>query len=177
MNKFHLVATIVLVFIISLVVGTGFSYHNEEVSLRARSIAQQRAVEIVFDETWKVIAQQAQVADKYKESFEEIYPALMEGRYGNSRGGALMSWITESNPEFNTALFEQLSRSIESKRAHLTKEQKTLLDIKREHDVLRTKIPSSLFVGRRPTIEVNIISSSKAKEALDSGQEENIKVF
>jgi len=34
----------------------------------------------------------------------------MEGRYGNDRGGALMSWVQESNPNFDMKSSASLSK-------------------------------------------------------------------
>jgi hypothetical protein len=34
----------------------------------------------------------------------------MEGRYGNDRGGALMSWVQESNPNFDMKASASLSK-------------------------------------------------------------------
>ncbi len=169
---FCTIAAIVLVF-----VSMSFSFTNQEVELRTRAEAQQKAVEVVFDETWKVIAQQAQVADKYRESFKEIYPALMEGRYGNARGGALMSWVTESNPDFDTSLFDRLSRSIEAKRAALTREQKVLLDVKRSHDALRQRLPSRWFVGDVAELEAVVITSTRAETAAATGKDDDVGLF
>lgn len=152
-------------------------YNNSEVSLRNQAAAQQKNLEVVFDKTWKVISQQAQVADEAKEAFKEIYPELMEGRYGNARGGALMSFIQEHNPQFDISLYKQVSASIESLRAEFAREQKKLLDIKREHDDLRQKFPSSLVVGSRPEIEVVIVTSSRTEEAFTSGKEDDTSVF
>lgn len=153
------------------------SYNNTEISLRNQTVAQQKANEAVFDQTWKIISQQAQIANEYKNSFEKIYPQLMEGRYGNARGGALLSFITESNPNFDTKLYSQLANSIEIQRTEFTREQKKLIDIKREHDVLRQSFPSNLFVGNRPEIQITIVTSHKTEETFRTGKDEDIEVF
>lgn len=153
------------------------SYNNREVGLRNRAAAQQKNLEVVFDRTWKIISQIAQVADAGKEAFKEIYPALMEGRYGNARGGALMSWIQESNPQFDMKLYDKLAAAIESQRTDFAREQQKMLDIKREHDDLRLKFPSSFFVGSRPELTVIIVTSSKTDEAFRTGQEDDINLF
>lgn len=153
------------------------SVSNTEKGLRNQFNAQNKNMEVVYDNTWKIIQQKAGVASEYKKSFAKIYPDLMAGRYGNARGGALMSWIQESNPEFSTKLYEDLSSSIEAQRNIFTHEQQKSIDIKREHDNLRTMFPTSLFVGGRPELELRLVTSQRTDEAFESGKDDNVKLF
>ncbi|VVB50651.1 Uncharacterised protein [uncultured archaeon] len=154
-----------------------FSVSNQEITLRNQVKAQQENLKVVFDTTWKIIQQQAEVADQYKDAFAKIYPALMSGRYGNQRGGALLSFIKESNPEFNINLYEKLANSIEAQRITFAGEQKKLIDLKREHDNLRQTFPNNLIVGSRPEIVLEIVTSDKTNEAFKTGKENDVKLF
>lgn len=180
------IMAIVALVVVSIVVIIGvptimyFSYNNKEVVLRNAIAAQQKANEAVYDETWKVITQVAQVAENYKDSFKEIYPKLMEGRYGNARGGALMSWIKESNPTFDTKLYEKLANAIEAQRANFTREQKKLLDIKQMHDNLIDVQPGRFFlvtIGGTQKIEVKIVTSSRTEKTFATGKDDDVNVF
>lgn len=151
--------------------------HNTEVQLRASIEAQQKVCLSSFDKTWKIIQQQAQVAERYKTTFKEIYPQLMEGRYGNARGGALMSFIQESNPQFDTRLFDRLAASIEAQRTAFHRDQQLLIDRKREHDVFLQSFPVSLIVGSRSKVEIQLITSARTEEAYQSGQENDLELF
>lgn len=115
-----------------------FTTSNGEIRLRAEVEAQKKNVTAVFDNTWKIIKQQAQVSDEYKDAFKDIYTGIMDERYSSERGGALFSWITEQNPNFDTKLYANLQVSIEAQRTNFTREQKKLIDLKREHDVYLT---------------------------------------
>jgi len=152
------------------------SYNNTEIRLRNQIGAQQKSNEAVFDNTWKIIKEQAGIADQYKEAFAKIYPDLMAGRYGNARGGALLSFITESNPQFDTKLYEKVSNSIEAQRTVFTNEQKKLLDLKREHDNVRMTFPGSVFVGSRPAIEVVVVTSTRTEKAFNTGKDDDLLV-
>lgn len=175
--KFGILA-VVLVVLMLLVGGLmAVSYSNREIRVRKQIETQQEACKLVYDETWKVIAQKAQVAEKYKDAFKEIFPALMEGRYGNARGGALMSFVKEANPSFDASLYKDLSAAIEGKRAAFTREQKRLLDLKRVHDTLLETFPSCLFVGSREPVEVQTVTSGKTKQTFETGEENDIDVF
>jgi len=153
------------------------SYSNSEVRLRNQVTAQQKSNEAVFDNTWKIISQQAQIADQYKEAFKKIYPDLMAGRYGNARGGALMSFITESNPTFDVKLYEKVANSVEAQRTVFTNEQRKLIDIKREHDNVRTTFPGSFFVGSRAEVQIVIVTSSKTDAAFKAGKDDDTVLF
>lgn len=154
------------------VFGMYASYSNAEIGLRSQIKAVQKSNEAVFDSTWKIIKQQCQVADKYKDAFKDIYKGIMAERY--SKGdGSLMKWITEANPNFDVRLYEKVSNSIEAQRLSFLREQQKLLDLKREHDNIRLRIPSGWFVGSRPEIEVVIVTSSKSEEAFKAGKEDD----
>lgn len=167
----------VIVLVVGMIVGMMWvTTSNSEIRLRTQIKAQQTSCTVVFDNTWKIISQKAQVSDKYKEAFKDIYPKLMEGRYGNARGGALLSFITESNPNFDVSLYKDLMNAIEAQRNTFTREQNKLIDLKREHDTLLQTFPSSMFVGSRSTIEIQIVTSGKTKEAFSTGEENDVKL-
>jgi hypothetical protein len=152
------------------------SYSNSEVRLRNAVVAQQKSNETSFDTCWKIIQGQAQVADKYKDSFKEIYVGLMEGRHYD-KGGQLMKFITEANPNFDIKLFEKVANSIESQRVSFKRDQDKLIDLKREHDNILTTMPGSFFVGSRPPVEIKIVTSSKTEKTFETRKEDDIDVF
>lgn len=167
-----LTASGVLFLAVFIGVGSFFQYSNTEIGLRNQIGAQQKSNEAVFDNTWKIIKQQAGIADNYKDAFKEIYPALMEGRYGNARGGALMSFVKESNPTFDTTLYSKLSNTVEAQRSIFTREQQKLIDINREHDNLLQQFPSSVFLSSRKPIDIVVVTSSKTDDVFKSRKEE-----
>lgn len=152
------------------------SYSNQEVRLRNAVKAQQHANETSFDTCWKIIQGQAQVADKYKDSFKEIYTGLMEGRH-YEKGGALMKFITEANPTFDIRLFEKVSNSIEGQRTSFMRDQQKLIDLKREHDNLLVTMPGSLFIGSRPPVEIKVVTSTHTEKTFETRKEDSIDVF
>jgi len=156
-----------------------FTISNHEVQLRNSILAQQKANTVVFDNTWKIIKQQAGVTDQYKDSFKEIYTQIFSERYGtqNERAGALMSWITEQNPQFDTKLYSQLMTSIEAQRTIFTTNQKKLIDLKREHDTYLEVFPNWLFIGGRSKINIKIVTSEKTEQVFQEGQENDINLF
>ena len=88
-----------------------------------------------------------------------------------------MKWITESNPNFDVSLYKDLSSSIEAERTGFFMEQKKLIDLDREHKVLRQKWPSSMFIGSRADVEFTIITSDKTEAIYEAGKENDVNVF
>ena len=153
-----------------------FTYNNQEISLRKESIAQKGKIEGVYDKMWKILQQKAQVTDQYKESFSEIYPNLIEGRY--SKGdGSLMKWIQENNPNFDTSLYKDLMESIESQREAFQTSQERMLDIIREHNTLCKQFPSKWFISDDSDINYIVISSTVSKQVMETAKDDNIDLF
>lgn len=88
-----------------------------------------------------------------------------------------MSWISEANPDFDAALYRDVANSIESERHRFLEAQRLLLDIKREHDNLRQQFPSSVLVGGRPALEIEIITSSRTTDVYETGSEDDVTIF
>lgn len=160
-----------------IIIMIGVSASNKEITLRSKISAQKQVCEAFYDKLWKIISQKAQVAEQYKEAFKEIYPKLIEGRYGNENGGTLMKWITESNPQFDISLYKDLMQSIEAERSGFFMEQKKLIDLNNEHRIIKQTFPNSIFIGSRPDIEITIISSELTKKVMETGQENDIEIF
>ncbi len=157
---------------------------NAEIRLRNRAVKQQESNEAYFDKMWKILQQEASVADQYKEAFKEIYPDLIAGRYSakNEKGeyttdGSLMKLIVESNPTFDIKLYDKLMTAIEGQREGFFIEQQKLLDIDREHKDMRMTFPKKMIIGRRADLNIVIIKSLTTKEAYETGQENDIDLF
>ena len=168
-----LVAAIVLILVMMNV-----SYKNAEIELRNQATAQEETNKATFDKVWKTLKQKAGVTDKYAADFKSTFGGLMKDRYaGDQKGNPMFKWIQERNPKFSVELYKDLSQAIESNRATFLRVQNRLVDIKREHDNLRQKFPSSIFVGSKPELEVTIVTSSKTEKTFQTGKEENVELF
>ena len=178
MKKIILISLATIVAVSGLtIVGCYFSYNNKEITLRERAEGQRKKIEGVHDKMWKVIQQKAQVADKYKDAFTEIYPAIMEGRYSGNGDGSLMKWVTEQNPSFDTSLYKDLMQSIEVLRSEFQRSQETMLDLIRDHNTLCTTYPGRWFISNTMEIEYTVISSTKSKVVMDTGIDDDVKLF
>lgn len=169
---------IVVVAILAILFGTYITYNNKYVTLKNLISAKTTDIENNYDAMWKILSQQAQVSDQYKEGFKEIYIGIMEGRYQDKgeKQGSLMSWIKEANPQFDSSLYSKLMVSIEANRKEFMNKQTQLIDMGREMDNLQTIIPSKWFVPNEK-IPIKIITSSKAKRSIESGVDDDVDLF
>jgi len=149
---------------------------NDEIGLRNKYEAQEKTVDLFYDNMWKTLKQKAGITDKSKDAFKEIYIPMIEGRY--SKGdGTLMKWIVEQNPVFDQSLYTKLMNSVEAMRSRFFIEQDKLVSIKQEHQNLRLMFPSSMVVGDRPEIKLNLITSAVTKEMRRTGEENDVDIF
>ena len=124
---------------------------------------------------WKVIKQKAEVSDKYRETFERVYPEIIAGRY--SDGSSAMKWIQEANPNFDTSLYNDLMQAIEIQRTHLHNAQTRMLDVIRERASLIESYPSRWFITNKSEIEYEVISSTKTHNVVETRIDDDVDVF
>lgn len=169
-----IVAAVVL--LIALIIGgMWLSATNREVSLRNAAAAQEKANEATFDSMWKIVQGQAEVASEYRDAFKDVYKDIITGRYKDSN--LLFKFIKEHNPKFDVSLYKKVTTSIEAERKRFETGQKKLIDLKREHDDLRGRWPSSMFVGGRPELTITVVTSDKTEDAFRTGKDEPGPVF
>lgn len=179
------VSLALLILVGGFFLGAYITITNTEMIMRKQVEAQQEVTKANFDKMFKVIAQTAQVPehlmDKSKEAFKEIYVPLMEGRYDNARGGALMSWVTESNPQFDISaiapLYEKLQIVIESNRESFFIEQKKLIDMNREHSTYISLFWQKMFLGGKEPIDIQLVTSTHTDKSFETGKEDDINIF
>ena len=152
-----------------------FTYNNKEIYLRKEADAQRKKIESTHDKMWKVIKQKAEVSDKYRETFERVYPDIIAGRY--SDGSSAMKWIQEANPNFDTSLYNDLMQAIEIQRTHLHNAQTRMLDVIRERASLIESYPSRWFITNKSEIEYEMISSTKTHNVVETRVDDDMDVF
>jgi hypothetical protein len=172
-----IVAGVGLVLLVIIVLGMYVSYNNKEVALRNQATAVQRDLHSQLDLVTKKISQTAQVTKLQMDSIKEIIIGNSQAR-GKSNG-SLATLVHEAVPDIapTTPAFTNLQNIIAGARDSYASKQTLLLDIKREHDNIIDKIPSGWFVGGRPKLEVQIVTSSRVEEAFRTGVDDDDSVF
>lgn len=150
-------------------------YHRKENNLRQLIVAKQRDNQNQFDNVWKKISQVAEVTDGQKEALKEIIIGYAQAR--GTGGGSIAKAVHEAVPNVDTSTFNNLQNIIVAARDGFTRNQRELLDLKREHDTVLTDPISGFFVGGKSPIEVTIVTSSRTAQSFESGKDDDVSVF
>lgn len=169
---------IVTLSIILVMVISGFTVFNiyrstydKNVELKNSFKAQKGVIAGNFDKMWKVLRDQAKMTDKQAKAFKDIYVPMIEGRY--SKGdGSLMKWVTEQNPTFDQSNYKTLMQNIEALRSEFETEQKKILAIQEQHNNLRQRFWSHIFLGDEPELEYTMITSTQTQNIVKSGNDD-----
>jgi len=163
--------------LVGLFLLTWMSANNAEVSARNAFNAQQKANESSFDKVWKTIAQQAEIPTAERESFRKTYTEIMAASRGVAGNGQLASFFTQAKIDIDPSLFAKLMTTIEAQRESFHRDQQHLLKLKQQHDDVRTRWPSGLFVGNRPEVEAKLVTSAKTSAAFEVGEDNDVKLL
>lgn len=155
--------------------GMFYTSNKKELRLRNLANAEIQKVEVIHDQMWKTISQEAQVTSEYKTSFDSIYTNIMEGRYsGGSKDGSLMKWIQESNPNFTPDLYKKLMIDIEALREKFAQQQIKVEDVIREHNNTIQDPFYSIFIKNTTPIEYKVISSKNTKNVIETREDNEV---
>ena len=154
-------------------------YINQEVDLRENIASQTTKNKNRFDAQFKIILGKAQVSEKYADQFKEIYIGIMTAKYGENgkQEGGMMNVIRESNPTFDNSMLKDLMETIEVQKLSFEREQNTLIALGQEHNKLLHKFPSSFFLSDVKPIDIVIVTSSKTKNAFETGEDNDTDIF
>lgn len=157
-----------------IVVCMYFSYSNQEVGLRNLITAKIDSNKNSFDNMWKTIKQTAQVTDAQKSAIMDIVVGYAEAR--KSGAGSLATMVHEAVPNVDatSAAFTNLQNTIVSCRSGWKRNQDELIELSRAHTDLRTKIPSSWFIGGRPKIDIPVITSERTETTFQTRQDNDV---
>lgn len=179
MKKNGIVAIVVIAVVVIIGIvwfSMSVSYQNQEVRYVNQFKAENQKIEAVYDNMWKSIQQIAEVTDNYKDSFKDIYVQITDARYDKDNG-VLMKWIQESNPNFDTSLYQKLAGVIEVERKRFLNAQTKIIDIVREHNNMLDVIPSKWFLSGKDYLEYEVISSSRSKNVMETRMDDDVSVF
>ena len=127
------------------------------------------------------IGEMAQVNDMYKDDLAEVYAGAMQGRYGENGSGAVMQWLQEHNPNFDSTLYTKLQQTIEANRNEFTNAQTLLIDAKAVYEKQLGYVWSGwwLSFAGYPKInldDIKVITSSHAVKAYETGVDDGITI-
>lgn len=168
------------VVLLAAVLFTGFmmsiNYNNTEISMREACVAQKDVVEIAHNEMKKTIAQIAETAKLSIDKQSEMYTGIMEGRY-SAGDGSLMKWITESNPTMDMSIMNKLVNTIDQQNRKFTIAQTKMKSLMQELNTYIKKAPQRWFISNTTPFEYTVISSTYTKKVMETGKDDDIKLF
>lgn len=171
----------IIVILLFVLTGSVVSTFNQEADLRSQFVQKTSERTASFDAMWKTLDQKTQVALKNDASFSKNVETIMKSREDSPN--LMMKWVTESNPNANFAevsvLYQDLSRAIEAKREGFFIQEKYLQDIKRQHDNLRTKFPSSIILSLfgKGELDYKPITSSRTEKVIATGKDDSVSLI
>ena len=148
------------------------NYNNEEKTLRNKAEAEIGVLEASVDNCWKKIVQVSKASEKYEQAFKESYTEIFNARYDDNN--PLMNWIKEDNPKLDSSIYKKIQDVIDSERDNVLNQQATVLDVIREHKTLCETWPGNWFIDNKSEIEFKVISSTRTKEIMNTGVDDNI---
>ncbi len=171
------IAVLVSLGLVTLIVGCMYvSYSNSEVTLRNQFNAVQIDLHNQLDLTNKKISQTAQVSQAEMQAIKDIIVGNSQARAQQAKG-SLAAMVKEAIPHVDTSTFKSLFNLIAGARDTYGAAQTRLIDIKREHDNIRTLMPGAFFVGGRPELVLHIVTSSRTENAFETGKDDDTSVF
>ncbi|GAF68300.1 unnamed protein product [marine sediment metagenome] len=164
-----------LIFIL-VVAGWWVGTSNAEVRLRRTIEAKLTDNKNELSNMMQKISQTAQISDRQAQKTLELVTGYASER-GGVKGGGMINALREAIPTQTLGTYEKLIPIIMASRDRWTMRQKELIDLKREHDTLRTIFPASIVVGGRPEIKIVVVATAKATRAMETGIEEEEALF
>lgn len=159
---------------------TGIGVRNTEATLRAQFVAVQNANKVDYDAMWKIISSTAEVPTQYSNDFKDAYSTIIASGQNTDSNSVKSLFAVATGmrpPQLDSSLYRKVQDVIESERTKFANSQKQQLDVKREHDKLRTTFPSSLFVGGVAPLEVKLVTSSKTEKAFETGKDDDVSIY
>ncbi len=171
-GSLFIIAAIVLAVVFSMWV----SYNNAEVGIRKTIEAKQKDNENVYDNFWKKLKEISGIPDKERETAKALFVDYAAARTPGGEG-KLMKFVKEAVPPTVTPdLYKQLMNTVTNSRDDWVANQRRLLDLNRERNVLIESMPQKWFITNTTPIDVVIVTSTRTAEAFRTGKDDEILI-
>jgi len=172
--KVFIIVGVSILILLGAMGGCTISYYNTAIDLESQFNAVQKDNQNQYDNMTKKIMQSAQVTSAQADMIRNIIVEHAQAR--TTGGGGLMKMVTESIPTIPSETWSNLQNIIVSSRDKFALAQTKLIDIKREHDALRQRFPSSVICGGRPVLDAVIVTSTRTQQAFETGVDDDINL-
>jgi hypothetical protein len=119
--------------------------------------AQYQANQSNYANYFNKLKETASVPQMYVADLQKVYDGVMKGRYGADGSKAVMSFISEHNPNVDSSLYRQIQQVIEAGRNSFDADQRTLLDKRRVYQDTLGQMPGGFFAHMMgyPKVDLN----------------------
>lgn len=125
-------------------------YNRQEKTLRDESEAHRHILEGTYDRIWNNIKQRAGITEKYRRSFNDIYPDLLNKSINNEQ---FIDWILDCNPNFDPNEYLPLLEIIALDREKFVDHQRRMIALIKEHRLLVEGRPARWLITDRSAIQ------------------------
>ncbi len=160
-----------------LVVGYIVSAGNYANSVENQLKASQSDSKNVLANYGQKVIEAAQVPGMYADDLSRVTREAIAGRYGPNGSQAVMQWIQEQNPQFDSSLYGKIQQIIEGGRKDFEIAQRRQIDIRRQYETALGEIPRGWVmrnINGYPKVNLSdfdIVSTDRADDAFRTKKE------
>lgn len=167
----------ILLTIIGITIFSMYININDEANTRLQEIKGYRSkVEVSLDVMNKTITQQIQTTNGEKDAFLEFQRLVSDSKKDQSIGG-IMTQIQEKYPTFDIKGFDKIMQTIEIKCNEFATEQNAYNSRVVAYNQFIVKTVNKFFLSSTHVeVEQFVISSSSAKESIETGKDEQTEI-
>lgn len=162
-------------------VGMIASTNDKALSFEEGIKASNKNSQIVLSTHYKTIKEMVQIPDMYTEDLQKVFKSAIESRYGDDGSKALVQFIKEHNPNFDSSLYTKIQTAIESGRKDFRDAQQKNIDMCRSYKTYQNKFINKIILGFTDypkddlSKECMVIQDKDSARAFETGIEEDIK--
>lgn len=158
----------------------GISQYNTAKNLKLAYEAKEKANSAVFDNMFKVIAQNSQIPGEKAKQIKSILEVYVGGRGGND-AGKVVTMIREAVPNIELPEYGQLMNIITGARNTWTRNQEEIVNVANEYNKYITDVGPIRSVVVIMTgfqkVDPKVITSDKTEEVFSSQRDNDTKLF
>ena len=153
------------------------SFRNTMVEFDKRIDKQVIEMKASYNKYLLQVKEAAQVPDRQMAKLTALYDKLLQGRKAE---GAMMKWITESNPSVNQDTFVQIQRIVEAGRGQIFSLQQVHIDTVREYNTLIAVFPNNIVNNiflHRSSVTATIPLADGVQEIYKTNKDKEVTIF
>jgi hypothetical protein len=164
-----------------VLLGGMFGFRTDCIRAENGLEAQLEANKSSYDKMWKTVREMAQVPAMYTEDLKKVYDGAIQGRYGANGSQAVLQFIKEHNPNFDSSLYANIQRAIEANRNTFDADQKQIADKVRQYKDYMASTSAAVYnvVWGFPRVDLKkfqVVTSDRTDKAFEEHKDEEIKL-